>query len=86
MRTVSVEVPEPLVTESGLSAQVAGRVTAGVTAQVKLTVLLKPFVGAIVIVEVAVPPAFTAAGVRVEAAMVKSGTGAEVTVRARGVV
>jgi hypothetical protein len=51
-----------------------------------LTVLLKPFVGAIVIVEVAVPPAFTAAGVRVEAAMVKSGTGAAVTVRARGVV
>lgn len=84
MLTVSADVPEPLATEAGTNAHVGGDETTGVTVQVRPTALLNPFVGVIVIVEVADPLAATEAGVRVEAAMVKSGTA--VTVTASGVV
>jgi hypothetical protein len=78
--TVSVEVPEALAREVGLSVQVGWRVAVGVTAQVRFTALLKPPTGAIVIVEEAVPPAVTEAGVAAEAAIVKSGAAVTVTV------
>jgi len=79
--TVTVEVPEPFVTELGLSEQVAGGDTTGATSQDRFTVSLKPFIGAMVIVEVAVPPAVTETGESVEASIVKSATGAAVTVK-----
>jgi len=82
--TVKPEVPEPLATEAGTKAQVGGDETTGVTVQVRPTALLNPLAGVIVIVEVADPLAASEAGVRVEAAMVKSGIA--VTVRASGVV
>ena len=84
MLTVSVEVPEPFATEPGLSEQVVGRATTGVMPQDRVTVLLKPFTGAIIIVDVADPPAETVAGESVEAAIVKS-AGA-LTVRLTGVL
>lgn len=84
--TVSVEVPEPLATEVGLRLQVTGRLATGVTEQVRFTALLKPFVGATVIVEVPVLPAVTDAGVSVVDAIVKSGTGAAVTVKLAAVL
>ena len=74
--TVRVEVPEPLATEVGFNEQVAGRFTTGVMLQDRLTVLLKPLNGAIVMVEVADPAAVTEAGERADAVTVKSGGGA----------
>ena len=78
---VTVGVPAPPVTEFELSEHVPGGVAAGVTAHVRFTVPAKPFSGAMVIVDVAVPPAATEAGENAEAATVKSGTGTPVTVR-----
>ncbi|MGA8311465.1 MAG: hypothetical protein WB755_15650, partial [Terriglobales bacterium] len=76
VETVSVAVPEPLATELGLNEQEGRGVTEGVIAlQDRLTVPLKPFTGAIVIVEVADPPAGTVAGESDDAAIVKSGGG-----------
>jgi len=74
--TVTVEVPESFVTELGLSEHVAGGVTPGTTPQDRFTVPLRTFIGAMVIVEVAVQPAVTETGESVEAAIVKSATGA----------
>jgi hypothetical protein len=79
--TVRVEVPAPLATEGGTKEQVGAGVTTGVIVQVKLTVPLKAFVGATVMVEADVPPAGTEAGESAEPATVKSGTGAAATVR-----
>ncbi len=79
--TVTTEVPVPLGIEAGLREHVGGRDTAGVMLHVRFTVLLKPFTGATVIVDVADPPAETVAGVSAEAAMVKSATGAAVSVK-----
>lgn len=82
VETVSVAVPEPLATELGLNEQVGRAVTEGVIAlQDRLTVPLKAFTGAIVIVEAADPPAAIETGQSVEAVIVKSATGAAVTVR-----
>jgi hypothetical protein len=77
--TVNVEVPEPPVTEAGLSAQVGGRVAVGVTLQVRFTVPVKPLTGETVIAEVALAPAAIVAGVSAVPPTVKSG--ARVTVR-----
>ena len=71
--TVKVEVPEPAATEVGFNEQTGGRFTTGAMLQVTATALLKPFSGAIVIVDVPDPPAFTVAGEKADAAMVKSG-------------
>jgi hypothetical protein len=79
--TVKTAVPVPFDIAAGLSVHVGGRATTGVTAHVRLTVPLKPLVGAMVMVEVAVPPAVTAAGERADAAIVKSAAAAAVTVR-----
>lgn len=78
--TVKIELPEPVEIEPRLNEQIGGRLTAGVTAQVRLTVLLKPFTGAMVIVEVAALPATIDAGESGEAVIVKSASGAAVTV------
>jgi len=78
--TVRVDVPDPPATEVGLNVHVGCFAAAGVTVQDKLTALLNPLAGVIVIVEVAIPPFATEAGVRAVAAIVKSGTGAGVTV------
>jgi len=83
--TFSVEVPEPLITEVGVNEQVGGKVTLGATLQDKLTAPLKPFIGVIVIVEVADPPAATKVGESAKAVTEKSGGGggtAELTVSA----
>jgi hypothetical protein len=81
--TFSVEVPEPFATELGLNEHAGARVTAGVMLlQDRLTVALKPFIGVMVIVEVADPPAETVAGESGEAATVKSaGGGIGLTIR-----
>jgi len=79
--TVTVKVPEPFAAELGLSKHVGGRVGTGATAQDSFMVPLKPLSGAMVTAEVADPPAATEAGVRVEDAIVKSATGAAVTVK-----
>lgn len=76
--TVSVEGPEPPVTDAGLSEQVGVRVPARETLQVKATALVKLLIGLIVIVEVEDPPAETVAGLSVEAEIVKSGIRATV--------
>jgi hypothetical protein len=78
--TVSVEVPEPPATEAGLNEHVGIRATTGVTLQVRLTALLKPFCGAIVIVEVAEAPAETVAGASAVPPIVKSGPAVTVKV------
>ena len=70
--TVSVEVPEPLAIEFEAKAHVGAGVTTGAMLQLRLTVPLKPLTGAIVMVEVADPPAATVAGESAEAATVKS--------------
>ena len=75
MLTVTVEGPEPFATELGLSEHVGGRATTGVTLQDRFTVPLKPLTGAMVIVEVADPPAAIDAGESADAAIVKSGGG-----------
>lgn len=57
--TVKVAVPEPFavgVTEFGLTAQVGARFMVGVTAQVRFTELLNPFVGETVMLDVALFP------------------------------
>ena len=70
---VSADVPEPPATELGLNEHMGGRVAVGVILlQVRVTAPVKPFVGAIVIVEVAVPPGEMEAGDRAVAATVKS--------------
>jgi len=81
--TVSVEVPEPFATELGLNEHAGARVTAGVMLlQDRLTVPLKPFIGVMVIVEVADTPAETVAGESGETATVKSaGGGIGLTIR-----
>ena len=76
VETVSVAVPEPLATELGSNEQEGRGVTEGAIAlQDRLTVPLKPFIGAIVIVEAADPPAANETGQSVEAVIVKSGDG-----------
>jgi hypothetical protein len=66
----------------GLSEHVAGGFTTGLTWQVRFTVTLKPLRGAMVIVEVADPPAVTVAGEIAVLSMAKSGWAAPgVTVR-----
>jgi hypothetical protein len=71
--TVSVEVPEPPATELGLNEHVGGGVTTGVMLlHDRFTLLLNPFRGAIVIVEVADAPGRIVAGDAVDAAIVKS--------------
>jgi hypothetical protein len=72
VRTVSVEVPEP-VTELGANEHVGAGVTAGAMLQARVTVPLKPFTGEIVTVAVADPPGAMVAGESAVAAMVKSG-------------
>ena len=63
-------------TELGLNEQEGRGVTEGAIAlQDRLTVPLKPFIGAIVIVEAADPPAANETGQSVEAVIVKSGDG-----------
>jgi hypothetical protein len=79
--TVSVEVPEPPATEVGLNEHTGGRADAGAMLQVRATAPAKPLVGAMVMVEVAVPPGETEVGERAVAARVKSAAGAAVTVR-----
>jgi hypothetical protein len=79
--TVSVEVPVPLATDAGLNAHVGPLVAAGATVQVRFTAALNPFSGAIVTTEVAVAPGAIVAGASAAAAIVKSATGAAVTVR-----
>jgi hypothetical protein len=73
---VNVEVPEPPVTEVGTSVQVGAGLTTGAMLHVRFTVSVKPLNGAIVIVEVADPPAVTAAGESAVAVMAKSADGA----------
>jgi hypothetical protein len=73
-------------TEVGLSEQVGARVAAGATLHVKFTVALKPFVGAMLMVEVEEAPAETAGGVNADAASVKSTGCAAVTVTVTGAV
>jgi hypothetical protein len=68
---VSVEVPEP-VSELGENEHVGAGVAAGATLQDSVTVPLKPFIGAMVTVEVADPPGATVAGESAVAAIVKS--------------
>ena len=71
--TVRVEVPEPVATELGLNEQVGAGVPPPVTLlQARLTLPAKPFNGAMVIVEVADPPAETLAGDNAEAETSKS--------------
>ena len=53
--TVKVDVPERA-TEVGFGEQVGGRFTTGAMLQVKATALLKPFSGAMVIVDVPILP------------------------------
>jgi len=78
--TVRVEVPEPPGTELGLNEHAGARVTVGVMLlQDKLTVPVKPFSRAMVIVEVADAPFATVAGESGVAATLKSG--GPVTVR-----
>jgi hypothetical protein len=77
--TVNVEVPVAPVTVAGLSEQLGERAPAGATLQIRATSPVKPTVGAIVMVDVAVPPAATEAGERAAPEIVKSGPG--VTVR-----
>ena len=78
-----MEVPEPLAIEAGMNAHVGAGVTTGVMPlQDRFTVPLKPLSGAMVIVEVADPPAATEAGDSADAVIVKSGGGpTEFTVR-----
>ena len=83
--TVSVDVPDPPVTDAGLNAHVGPRVAAGATLQVKATALVKLLTGAMVIVEVEDAPAETEAGASAVAAIVKSPAGGAVTVRVTGV-
>jgi hypothetical protein len=84
--TVRTDVPLPFATDAGLNEQVAGRETAGVMLQARLTAPLNPLAGVIVTVEVADEPAATEAGVSAVAAMPKSGTGGAVTARLRTVL
>src|SRR5579862_6725588 len=71
--TVKVEVPVPPLTEAGLKAHVGPRVADGATVHVKATAAVKPFTGAMVIVEVEAAPGAIVAGASGEALMVKSG-------------
>jgi hypothetical protein len=74
--TVSAEAPEPFANELGLNEHTGARATAGVMLlQDRLAVPLKRFMGVIVIVEVADPPAETVAGESGEAATAKSAGG-----------
>jgi len=78
--TVKVEVPEPPVIEAGTNVHVGLPVPTGMMLpHDRFTVPVKPFVAAMVTVEVDGFPATTEAGERAVAAIVKSGTG--VTVR-----
>jgi hypothetical protein len=73
VRIVSLEVPEPG-TEPGVNEHVAGGFTAGtILLQDKLNVPSKPFMGVMVMVDVADPPAATVAGESAEPVIVKSG-------------
>lgn len=82
VETVRIAVPEPFATEPGLNEQVGEGDTAGtMLVQDKLTVLLKPFIGLMEIVEVDDPPAEVVAGERGVAIKVKSDGANAVTVR-----
>lgn len=82
METVRVAVPEPPTTEPGLKEQAGRGVREGaIVLQEKVTLPLKPLLGAMLIVEVADPPAEIVAGESAEASIVKSGGGSAITVR-----
>lgn len=85
MLTVRVGVPLPPLTVAELKLQVGGNAVAGVTAQVRFTVELKPFDGVIVTVDVAEPPGVMAVGDRVVAVSANVG-GTAVTVKLAVVV
>jgi hypothetical protein len=70
--TVSVEVPEAFATELGLNEHVGAGVPPPLMLQARLTLPLKPFIGAMVLVEVADPPAETLAGDSAEVEILKS--------------
>lgn len=78
--TVSVGVPLPPLSIAELKSHLGGTEVAGVMAQVRLTVELKPPVGATVIVDVAEVPRAMVAGVNAVAVSAKDGVDA-VTVR-----
>jgi len=78
---VSTEVPELFATEAGAKAQVGAGVPPPATPQARVTVPVKPAVGAMVIVEVDDAPATTVAEESAPAAIVKSGVGGALTVR-----
>jgi hypothetical protein len=83
--TVTVRVPLPPLTVTELRLHAGGKAVTGVTAQLSLTVELKPPEGVIVIVDVAEPPGVTVAGVSGAADRVNDGAVA-VTVRLAVVV
>ena len=74
--TFRVAVPEPFavrVREFGLSTQVGAKLMPGVTAQARFTELLNPFVDETVMLDVALFPAATIDGVRIDEDNAKSG-------------
>jgi hypothetical protein len=84
--TVSVEVVDPAGIEAGLNAHAGAGVTVGATLHDKVTALLKPLTGVMVIVDVDDPPAETAAGLGADAATEKSAPEAAVTFNVTGVI
>jgi len=78
---VRVEVVDPPAIGFGLNEHVGAGLATGVMLQVKLTALLNPFCGVMVMAEVADPPAVTVAGENAAAAIVKSAAAAVFTVR-----
>ena len=77
-----MEVPEAFATELGLNEQEGDGVTEGaIVLHARVTVPVKPPVGATVIVDVADAPALTVAGVGAVDVMVKPAKAAAVTVR-----
>jgi hypothetical protein len=80
--TVSVEVPEPPLTEVEVNEQVGAGVSPPLTLHAKFTVLLYPWNDVMVMVDVDELPAFTTA--RGEPAMLKSELGAKTVTKASG--
>jgi len=83
--TIRVGVPLPPLTVAELRLHVGGTAVTGVTAQVRLTVELKPPEGVIVTLDVAEPPGVTVAGDSGAAVSANDGAAA-VTVRLAVVV
>lgn len=71
--TVRVEVPEAFDTELALNEHVGAGLPPPLTLQARLTLPLKPFAAAMVMVEVTDPPGETLAGDNAEAVKVKPG-------------